>query len=253
MVFPLNSWWCPPQETSQPLPPPSKITGFSEKGQTAEFHKNNDKGNVHLAGLGNLASKGNKPRHIAELSVGQNKNGGYWSFPWVGQCLQLCVAGVTIWKYTHQSIECTPNTLQSFSSKTHQTLHRLPVRICFYRFNSLWPSDATSLHISGSTFAQVMACCLTASTITWTNVDFSLARFCSIQLKAISQVAKLLLCIMGLKFIYSKLFPHLPGVNELKCAYVLPLPLSCCIQYHVVLYHRISEVYTPGAPFTNKV
>ena len=29
------------------------------------------------------------------------------------------------------------------------------------RFNSLWPSDAKRRHRSGSTFAQIMACCLT--------------------------------------------------------------------------------------------
>ena len=34
--------------------------------------------------------------------------------------------------------------------------------IWYISFNSLWPSDAIWRHISGSTLAQVMACCLTA-------------------------------------------------------------------------------------------
>ena len=35
-------------------------------------------------------------------------------------------------------------------------------RRCWLSFNSLWPSDAIWRQRSGSTFAQVMACCLTA-------------------------------------------------------------------------------------------
>ena len=39
--------------------------------------------------------------------------------------------------------------------------------------------------------------------ITWTNVDFPLARFCGIHLRVISQWApRLLLCILSLKFIF---------------------------------------------------
>ena len=54
-------------------------------------------------------------------------------------------------------------------------------------FNSLWNSDITWWHRSGSTLAQVMACCLTAPNYylkSWTNVDFSLVRFCGIHLRA---------------------------------------------------------------------
>ena len=42
-------------------------------------------------------------------------------------------------------------------------------------------------------------------------------RFCSIQLRSISQcVPKLLFCTMSLKTILLKTLPHLPGANELK-------------------------------------
>ena len=43
-------------------------------------------------------------------------------------------------------------------------------------FNSLWPGDAIWRQGSRSTLVQVMACCLTAPTITWTNVDLSSVR-----------------------------------------------------------------------------
>ena len=39
------------------------------------------------------------------------------------------------------------------------------MKLCYFlwcQFNSLWPSDAIWRHRSGSTLAQVMACCLTA-------------------------------------------------------------------------------------------
>ena len=56
-----------------------------------------------------------------------------------------------------------------------------------------------------------MVYCLTAhQTITWTNIDYSLVRFCGIQLRAISQrVPKLLFCIMNLKMSLLKLQPLL--------------------------------------------
>ena len=42
--------------------------------------------------------------------------------------------------------------------------------------NSLWPSDDIWWRRSGSTFAQVMACCLTAPSIYLNNLDFSSVR-----------------------------------------------------------------------------
>ena len=58
--------------------------------------------------------------------------------------------------------------------------------------------------------------------ITWTNVDFSLVRFCGIHLRAISLwVLKLLFCIMSLKSILLRLLPHLPGASEINPGYCL--------------------------------
>ena len=45
--------------------------------------------------------------------------------------------------------------------------------------NSLWPSDAICLHLSGSTLAQVMAC--------WTNVDLSSVKSNNIHWRALVQ------------------------------------------------------------------
>ena len=52
-------------------------------------------------------------------------------------------------------------------------------------FNSLRPSDAMWQQRSGWTLAQVMACCLTAPSHYWTNVDLSSVRSSSIHLRAI--------------------------------------------------------------------
>ena len=52
--------------------------------------------------------------------------------------------------------------------------------------NSVWPSDAIWQHISGSTLAQVMTCCLMAQAITWTSVDLPSAQASNIHMKAIS-------------------------------------------------------------------
>ena len=55
------------------------------------------------------------------------------------------------------------------------------------RVNSLGPSNAIWRQISGSTLAQVMACCLTAPNHYLTNVDLSSVRLSDIHLRAISQ------------------------------------------------------------------
>ena len=83
-----------------------------------------------------------------------------------------------------------------------------------WNFNSLRPCDAIWRHRSGSTLAQVMACCLTGrhQAITWTNVDLSLVRSSGIHLRAISwdipqpPFAKVSLKITDLKLIW-----NLPG------------------------------------------
>ena len=54
--------------------------------------------------------------------------------------------------------------------------------------NTLWPNDGISRHRSGSTLAQVMACCLMSpSHYTRTNVDLSSVRSNGIRRRAISQ------------------------------------------------------------------
>ena len=52
-----------------------------------------------------------------------------------------------------------------YSSEDKFTSYAQDIFPCYqfesYQFNSLWPSDAVWWHISGSTLAQVMACCRT--------------------------------------------------------------------------------------------
>ena len=87
------------------------------------------------------------------------------------------------------------------------------------QINSRWPSDIIWHYRSGSTLAHVI--CFMAwhhQAITWTNIDLSLVRVCSIHLRAILlPVPKLLFCIKILKIILFKLLPHLPGASELIC------------------------------------
>ena len=57
---------------------------------------------------------------------------------------------------------------------------------CVYFTNSLGPSDAIWRQRSGSTLAQVMACCLKAPSHTWINVDLSSVRSKDIHIEEIS-------------------------------------------------------------------
>ena len=84
--------------------------------------------------------------------------------------------------------------------------------------NSLWPCNAKWWHRSGSTLAQVMACCLTAPSHYLSQWWFSLLTSCEIHLTAISQqVPWILFCIMSLKITLSKkLRQHLPGGQQAK-------------------------------------
>ena len=86
------------------------------------------------------------------------------------------------------------------------------------QINSLWPSDDIWRHRYGLTLAQVMVCCLTASSRylnqCWLKV------FYGIRLRAISQEAVMNLTQvhrvydMCLEITISKLLPHLPGANQ---------------------------------------
>ena len=58
---------------------------------------------------------------------------------------------------------CCPGAQSHQSISRHGIWHcRTYNMCCCSRVNSLWPSDAIWRHRSGSTLAQVMACCLTA-------------------------------------------------------------------------------------------
>ena len=86
---------------------------------------------------------------------------------------------------------------------------------CSASINSLWPCDAIWRHRSGSTLAQVMACCLMAPSHypnqCWVLINKVL------HLRAISQwVHMILLCIKSLKIILIILLLHLPRANELN-------------------------------------
>ena len=79
--------------------------------------------------------------------------------------------------------------------------------------HSSWPSDAIWWYKSGSTLAQVMACCLRAlSQITWTNVDLSSNVFCCIQLWAISYEVLMNLIFNTCLDIYNFNITHHPVV-----------------------------------------
>ena len=69
-----------------------------------------------------------------------------------------------------------------------------------------------------------MVCCLTVPKHYWTNVDFSLVRFCGIHLRAISHWApKLLLFVKKIPVL--RLLPHLTFIvpGNLKC---IPLDIN---------------------------
>ena len=74
--------------------------------------------------------------------------------------------------------------------------------------NLLQPSDTTWWHRSGSTLAQVMACCVMVPSHHWIQCWLLISSLCGIHLIAIShQEPKLLFCIMRLKSILLKLMP----------------------------------------------
>ena len=81
-------------------------------------------------------------------------------------------------------------------------------------YNSLWPRDTIWRHISRSTLAQVMACCLTAPSHYlnhWSSVKSSGAH-----IRAISQEMPLLsMAKICLKITYLKFHSNFPGANHL--------------------------------------
>ena len=83
--------------------------------------------------------------------------------------------------------------------------------------NSLGPSDTICRHKSGSTLAQVMACCQMAPSHYLNNVDLSSVRSSGIRLRAILQeISQPSVTEFSLKITYLKFCSNLPGANELR-------------------------------------
>ena len=83
--------------------------------------------------------------------------------------------------------------------------------------NSSWPSKVTVWRQkSGSTFDQIMGCCLPApSAFTWTNVDISSVKSCDNHLRAISQEKhETSITIVSLKITYLIYHSNLPGSTQ---------------------------------------
>ena len=112
--------------------------------------------------------------------------------------------------------------------------------------NSLWPSDTIWQCRSGSTWTQIMVCCLTV--ITWSKVVIPSKVFCDIHLRAISQVLIKLIHNKFSKLTFFKLLPPLPEGNEIKYWYVLfqcwvTVQCTSCTQvlaqYYVLMTMRL--------------
>ena len=85
------------------------------------------------------------------------------------------------------------------------------------KFNWLWPNDAIWRQRSGSTLAQVMACCLTApshylnqcwftiSKVYWHSFEYNFTK-----------TLKPLITKISLKITFVKFLLNLPGANELR-------------------------------------
>ena len=83
--------------------------------------------------------------------------------------------------------------------------------------NSLWPSDTIWRHRSGSTLAQVMACCLMAPSHYLTQCWLIIRKFSDHQLRAISQeMPQPSITKVSLKITYISFHANLPEANELK-------------------------------------
>ena len=92
------------------------------------------------------------------------------------------------------------------------------------KWTHCWPGDTIWLYRSGSMLARVMTSCMTDQTITWTDADFSSAKFCRIRQRAISKpMCKLVFCILCLKNTHKELLLRPPGFSELISAIKWPL------------------------------
>ena len=95
-------------------------------------------------------------------------------------------------------------------SKMKNARDQIPVRII-----TVAPSDALCRHKYGSTSDHVMTCSLTTPSRYMKRFDFSLLRFNSIHLKAISMKFQGTIWGNEVEHYTLELAPHLQGTNEL--------------------------------------
>ena len=118
----------------------------------------------------------------------------------------------------------TGNDLLWTSSTAHFTHIDYPVPVkALILFNSLWPSDAIWRQGSGSTLAQVMACCLTAPSH-YLNQCWLIISEIQWNIRAISQeMPQPPITTIHLKIACLKFHPNFPGANELSSVISLVL------------------------------
>ena len=86
--------------------------------------------------------------------------------------------------------------------------------------NSLWPCDTIWHQRSWATSAQVMACCLMATSHFWNQYWQSSVRYCGIHLRTVSQeMLKMSMLDMSLKMPILRLQLHHPVANMLICSW----------------------------------
>ena len=138
-----------------------------------------------------------------------------WDAPCVSLCDYIFLLYTCIMNTSQGAVDTNLNQ-SDINSKSDTNTQRLWFNITLYCFNSLWPSYAIWRPRSGSTLAQVMACCLTALSHyldqCWLLINEVLQH---LPIRTISQrVPKLLFCRMSLEIIPLKWLPLLLGANK---------------------------------------
>ena len=123
--------------------------------------------------------------------------------------------------------DCNSNFSSDISHCQRKCTGMISISILFY---SLRPSDTIWRHRSGSTLAQVKACCLPAPNH---YLNLSSVRSSDIHVRAISQeIPQPTIIQISLKIIHLKFNSNLPRANELKSAGY----------YFFILFHMIQEI-----------
>ena len=113
-------------------------------------------------------------------------------------------------------------------------------RLCLseININSMWPCDITWWHRSGSTLAQVMACCLMATSHYLNQCWLIINEFCGIHMRAFfKEILKI-----------SKILPHFPGANKLNSNFT-NCPCQVVQSFSKIL-HRMYSVTVMICPIT---